>query len=147
MNSRTSCVFNGDKGNYNEEDAVKPVNKYAWSKLGGECAVKLYDKALIIRTTFGPNVFPYEGAFIDQWTSRLSVKNIASMMVPLFVKDIAGIIHVGGKRWTVFDYAKSLDPSKSINELSIKGMSFTIPRDTSLNIDKYNRIWLSTIFK
>ena len=38
-----------------------PVNKYAWSKLGGECAVRLYDKALIIRTSFGPDEFPTRG--------------------------------------------------------------------------------------
>jgi len=35
----TDYVFRGDRGNYSEADAVDPVNKYAWSKLGGECAV------------------------------------------------------------------------------------------------------------
>lgn len=48
----TDYVFAGDKGQYAETDAVHPVNKYAWSKLGGECAARLYDKALIVRTTF-----------------------------------------------------------------------------------------------
>src|SRR5437763_5036569 len=66
----TDYVFQGDKGGYVETDAVHPVNKYAWSKLGGECAVRLYDKSLIIRTTFGPNAFPFPKAFLDQWTSR-----------------------------------------------------------------------------
>jgi dTDP-4-dehydrorhamnose reductase len=69
----TDYVFKGDKGNYKEADPVYPVNKYAWSKLGGECAVRMYDKSLIIRTTFGPNVFPYPKAFVDQWTSRENV--------------------------------------------------------------------------
>ena len=44
----TDYVFRGDKGNYKEDDPVYPVNKYAWSKLGGECAVRMYDKSLII---------------------------------------------------------------------------------------------------
>src|SRR5262249_46995997 len=61
----TDYVFKGDAGNYSEDDPVFPVNKYAWSKLGGECAVRLYDNTLIIRTSFGPNVFPYEKAFTD----------------------------------------------------------------------------------
>ncbi len=54
----TDYVFRGDKGNYREDDPVFPVNKYAWSKLGGECAVRMYEKSIIVRTSFGPNEFP-----------------------------------------------------------------------------------------
>ena len=38
----TSYVYPGTKGNYTEEDPVKPWNNYSWSKLGGECAVQMY---------------------------------------------------------------------------------------------------------
>ena len=38
----TPYVYPGEKSNYNEEDSVKPINNYAISKLGGECAVRLY---------------------------------------------------------------------------------------------------------
>ena len=72
----TDYVFRGDRGNYREDDSLYPVNKYAWSKLGGECAVRMYDNSLIVRTSFGPNVFPYEKAFADQWTSRESVERV-----------------------------------------------------------------------
>lgn len=75
-------------GNYKETDPVYPVNKYAWSRLGGECAARLYDKALIVRTTFGPNVFPYEKAFVGQWTSRESVSVVAMMISKLIGKSI-----------------------------------------------------------
>ena len=136
----TDYVFKGDRGNYKEDDPVLPVNKYAWSKLGGECAVRLYDKSLIIRTTFGPNVFPYERAFVDQWTSRESVSVIAEKISKLISKDITGVIHVGGPRRTVFEFAKSLDESKDIKELSISDVNFVVPVDTSLNCDKYNEI-------
>lgn len=134
----TDYVFKGDAGNYRETDPVYPVNKYAWSKLGGECAVRMYDKSLIIRTTFGPNVFPYEKAFIDQWTSRESVSVIAGMIGKLIDKDVTGIVHVGGKRKTVFEFAKSLDETKDIGRLSINDVSFKVPVDTSLNCDKYH---------
>jgi len=134
----TDYVFRGDRGNYQEGDAVYPVNKYAWSKLGGECAVRLYDKSLIIRTTFGPNVFPYEKAFIDQWTSRESVSVIALKISKLIDKDITGVLHVGGGRRTVFEFAKSLDETRDIKELSIGDVNFVVPVDTSLDCDRYN---------
>lgn len=134
----TDYVFKGDKGNYEETDSVYPVNKYAWSKLGGECAVRMYDKSLIIRTTFGPNVSPYDKAFVDQWTSRESVSVIAGMISKIIDTDITGIVHVGGKRKTVFEYAKSLDETKDIGQISINDVSFKVPVDTSLNCDKYN---------
>jgi dTDP-4-dehydrorhamnose reductase len=136
----TDYVFKGDKGNYKETDPVYPINKYAWSKLGGECAAMLYDKALIVRTTFGPNVFPYEKAFVDQWTSRETVSVIAEMINKLIDRDVTGVIHVGGKRKTVFDYAKDLNPSRQIGKLSINDISFNVPCDTSLNCDRYKSI-------
>jgi len=129
----TDYVFNGDNGNYKEDDPVYPVNKYAWSKLGGECAVRLYDNSLIIRTSFGPNVFPYEKAFTDQWTSRESVAVIARKIAALIELPITGTIHVGGTRRTVFEYAKSLDPTKDIKELSMRDVNFKVPVDTSLD--------------
>ncbi len=134
----TDYVFDGKKGSYKEEDPVFPVNKYAWSKLGGECAVRLYENSLIIRTTFGPDVFPYEAAFIDQWTSREGVTVMSKKIADLIKKDVKGVFHVGGKRKTVFDYAKALDPSKSIKTRSINELDVTLPKDTSLDTTKYD---------
>jgi len=136
----TDYVFKGDKGNYKEDDPVYPVNKYAWSKLGGECAVRMYDRSLVIRTTFGPNVFPYQKAFVDQWTSRQGVSVIAGKISRLIDMDITGTIHVGGERRTVFEFAKSLDATEEIGELSIKDVTFAVPVDTSLNCGKYNEL-------
>lgn len=133
-------VFKGDNGNYRENDAVYPINKYAWSKLGGECAARMYDKSLIVRTSFGPDVFPYEKAFTDQWTSRESVSIIARKITRLIDKQLTGVIHIGGNRKTVFEYAKGLDQTKNIGELSINDVSFIAPKDTSLNCEKYNKI-------
>jgi len=136
----TDYVFKGDRGNYAETDPVYPVNKYAWSKLGGECAAALYDKSLIVRTTFGPNVFPFEKAFVDQWTSRESVAAIAEKISTLVDKNVTGVLHVGGPRRTVFEYAKSLDAARNIGELSRHDVSFNVPVDTSLNCEKYNTL-------
>ena len=40
----TNYVYPGITGNYKEKDALHPINNYAWSKLGGECAVAMYIK-------------------------------------------------------------------------------------------------------
>jgi dTDP-4-dehydrorhamnose reductase len=136
----TDYVFKGDCGNYREDDPVYPVNKYAWSKLGGECAVRLYDHSIIIRTTFGPNVFPFEKAFVDQWTSRESVSTMAQMIARLIDSDFQGTVHVGGKRKTVMEYAKSLDPGRDIKELSVCEVNFKVPADTSMNCELYNSL-------
>ena len=136
----TDYVFDGKKGMYKEDDPVFPVNKYAWSKLGGECAVRLYDNSLIIRTTFGPDVFPYEAAFTDQWTSRESVTVMSKKIADLINKDVKGVFHVGGKRKTVFEYAKALDPAKDIKQRSIKELDVKLPKDTSLDTGKYDGV-------
>jgi dTDP-4-dehydrorhamnose reductase len=117
-----------------------PVNKYAWSKLGGECAVRQYGNSIIVRTTFGPNVFPFEKAFVDQWTSRENVSTMARMIAELLEKDFKGTVHVGGKRKTVFEYARSLDQNKEIKELSIHEINFKVPADTSMNCELYKSL-------
>jgi dTDP-4-dehydrorhamnose reductase len=136
----TDYVFHGDAGNYREEDPILPVNKYAWSKLGGECAVQLYDQSLIIRTSFGENQFPYPKAFKDQWTSRLPVSQFASYLVKIIFTDATGILHVGGDRKSVYEYAKSISPEKEIGELSVNEVSFNVPIDTSLDISKFKSL-------
>jgi dTDP-4-dehydrorhamnose reductase len=134
----TDYVFNGDKGHYKEDDPVFPVNKYAWSKLGGECAVQLYENALIVRTSFGPDAFPYDKAFADQWTSRECVGKIAKKIVSLLDMDIKGILHIGGNRKTVLEYARELSGDKLIKPLYRNKVDFKVPKDTSLDCSRYN---------
>jgi dTDP-4-dehydrorhamnose reductase len=136
----TDYVFKGDRGSYAEEDPVYPVNRYAWSKLGGECAVRLVPNHLIIRTSFGPDVFPYPKAFVDQWTSRQAVSETARQLVRLVETGATGTVHVGGPRRTVMEYARSLDASKAIEPLSLKDVTFTAPVDTSLDTSRFRAL-------
>ncbi|HNS19973.1 MAG TPA: sugar nucleotide-binding protein [Sedimentisphaerales bacterium] len=136
----TDYVFQGDRGNYREEDALHPVNGYAWSKLGGECAVRMYPKGLIVRTTFGPDVFPYPSAFADQWTSREKVSVIARKIVRLLDTDVTGVIHIGSRRRTVLEYARSLDETRPVGSMSIHDVAFRVPEDTSLDCGKYDAL-------
>ena len=134
----TDYVFKGDKGNYSEEDQIFPINKYAWSKLGGECCVRLYDNHLIVRLSFGPNTFPYTKAFTDQFTSRESVANIARKISNLLkYPNLKGTIHVGSNRKSVYDYSQELG-ALNVQPISIKDIDLPLPTDTSLNSNKYN---------
>jgi dTDP-4-dehydrorhamnose reductase len=136
----TDYVFDGERGRYKEDDPVSPVNKYAWSKLGGECAVRMLEGALIIRTSFGPNVFPFPKAFTDQWTSRVCVREAAEKIVALLNTGATGVVHVGGPRRSVYEYAKSLDSDREIGELSTGSVAFRVPRDTSLDSSRFDRL-------
>ncbi len=137
----TDYVFKGDRGMYKEDDAVLPANKYAWSKLGGECAARMLDNSLIVRTSFGEMSFPYEKAFVDQWTSRLRVDELARRLVKLIGSDLTGTIHIGGKKQTVFEYAREVSPEKPIGELSLNEVSFVAPKDTSLDSSRYDSLF------
>lgn len=136
----TDYVFKGDKGLYAEDDPVYPVNKYAWSKLGGECAVRMVPGHLIIRTSFGPDVFPYPKAFVDQWTSRQGVSATADQMIALIRSGAEGTVHVGGPRRSVMEYARSLDPERAVEPLSLADVTFAAPTDTSLDTSRYRAL-------
>ena len=66
----TDYVFDGEQGNYKTTDKINPVTKYAKSKASAELVARLYDKSLIIRTSFFGRDFPYDKALTDQWTSK-----------------------------------------------------------------------------
>jgi dTDP-4-dehydrorhamnose reductase len=130
----TDYVFRGLVGKYMPENAVAPVNKYAWSKLGGECAVRMYDKGLIVRGSFGAVPFPYDKAFVDQYTTRVPVTEFSRRLVEIVERDppVYGVVHIAGKRQTVLEYARSVSPEKEIGPLRRDEVSFVVPYDTSL---------------
>ena len=132
----TDYVFSGEKGNYKENDELLPQNLYAWSKLGGECAVRMYSNSLIIRTSFSENVFPHDKAFVDQFTSRDSVDTIAELILNLVkMTDVTGLLHVGTERKSVKELAIKLG-KKGVRDLKRDEVNFRVPYDTSLNQSK-----------
>lgn len=136
----TDYVFSGNKGNYIETDELLPQNKYAWSKLGGEASVQMLDNFVIIRMSFGPDIFPYKAAFIDQYTSRERLSTIVEKIKNIAISEFKGIIHIGEDRKTVYDYAISLGANE-VEQISIKDMNVKMPVDTSLNTSLYKSIF------
>lgn len=133
----TDYVFPGDDGPYWPESDLNPINKYAWSKLGGECAVRMYHRGLIVRGSFGAVPFPYDKAFVDQWTTRVPVNEFAKRLVEIVDRRPipTGVLHIAGPRRTVYEYAKHVSPDKEIGELRRRDVSFKVPFDTTLTGD------------
>tara|TARA_B100001121_G_scaffold104486_1_gene92597 strand:- start:577 stop:1287 length:711 start_codon:yes stop_codon:yes gene_type:complete len=129
----TGYVYEGKKGNYKETDPLKPVNNYAWSKLGGECAVTLYKNSLILRITMCEKPFIHNSAFYDVKTNFIFHDEVASMIPKIINKK--GIINVGGKIQSIYNFAKK--NNKNIKKKSGKKL---FPLNPSMNVDRLNRI-------
>ena len=130
----TNYVYQGTKGNYKETDPVLPVNNYAWSKLGGECAVQMYSNSLILRLCITEKPFIHKGAFSDAISSFTYIDDVVSNIKKLI--NLKGIINVGGKRSSIYNFVKK----ERTNIKPIKRGKSKFPKDSSINIEKYKKI-------
>ena len=130
----TNYIYPGKKGNYKETDAILPINNYAWSKLGGESSVKLYENSLILRLCITEKPFIHKSAFKDAISSFLFVDDL----IPNFKKIIKkkGIINIGGERNTIYKFAKKSNPK--VKPVLIGKKKF--PKNSSMNINKFKNI-------
>ena len=129
----TGYVYQGKLGNYKEHDPVLPINNYAWSKLGGECAVQMYRNSLILRITMCEKPFLHKYAFSDVKTNFIFHDEVAKIIPKIL--DKKGIINVGGKIQSVYSFAKKYN--KNIKKKS--GKKF-FPLNPSMNISKLKKI-------
>ena len=133
----TSYVYPGKKGNYKEYDAVLPWNNYAWSKLGGECAVQMYKNSLILRVCMTEKPFIHKKAFANVKLNFIFHDELAKILVKILEKK--GIINVGGPTKTVYNFAKKYNPA--IKKKFIKKKSpNNFPLKSSMNLSKLNKI-------
>ena len=102
----SNYVYPGIKGNYKETDPVLPSSKYAWSKLGGEAAVHIYNNSLILRVCMTEKPFIHKKALADVYSNFIFQEEIAKVL-PKLIK-LKGIINVGGSIRTVYQFAKKL---------------------------------------
>jgi len=129
----TDYIYPGTDGNYKETDPILPNNNYAWTKLGGECSVKLVPNHLIIRTSFGASEFSYPQAWTNQIVSKDYVDIISPMILKVTKSNTIGILNIGTDSKTMFEYA-----SKRNSVLPIKK---SITNNFSLNTDKYEQLF------
>ncbi len=128
----TNFVYPGTKGSYKESDDLNPLNKYGWSKLGGEAAVKLYDNSLILRVCMTEEPFVHKSAFYDVKTNFEFHKNIAPIVIKLI--NQYGVINIGGKAQTVYNFAKNKNLKvKKIFSKKVFGKNYPTKQDMNIN--------------
>lgn len=102
----TAYVYQGEKGNYKENDPLLPINNYAWSKLGGECSVTMYKNSLILRIMMCEKPFLHSEAFTDVKTNFIFHEDVAKIIPKILEKK--GILNIGGKTQSVYNFAKKV---------------------------------------
>ncbi len=134
----SSYVYPGKKGNYKEEEPLLPINSYAWSKLGGECSVRLYKNSLIVRASMTEKPFVHKSAFSDFLTNFIFHDEIAPVVFKIL--NLKGIINFGGKSQSVFKFVKKYNPKiKKISYKKIFGNSY--PSNTTMNMTKFKKFF------
>ena len=133
----TNYVYPGVKGNYKENDPVMPINKYAISKLGGECAVQMYKNSLILRICMTEKPFIHKYAFNDLITNFIFHEDVVKIF-PKILK-LKGIINIGGKSQSVFSFVKKYNKNiKGIKHSKL--LKSKIPLNHSMNLRRLNKI-------
>ncbi|MDQ5846633.1 MAG: dTDP-4-dehydrorhamnose reductase [Acidobacteriota bacterium] len=161
----TDSVFDGEKGDYSEDDIPNPLNVYAQSKLAGEQAVREeLAESLIVRTNiYGWNVQKklslaewmlarFEAqqtipAFEDVIFSPILVNDLSEILLNMMERRMTGLYHVTGSEScskhqfalnlaTVFGMDRQLVKATSIADSSLKAPR---PRNTSLSTVKVER--------
>ncbi len=156
----TDYVFNGNNGNYTEDDVPFPVNYYGLSKLIGDSYANAYENSLIIRTSgvYGlKNNFPLYvinslrnnrkvNAF-DNYYSPINAKVLAYSIAKLLDLKLNGILNISGIRASRHEFALKIAEKFNLNKKLIqktdyKAVKFEAmrPYDSSLNNDKAKNI-------
>lgn len=133
----TNYVYPGYKGKYKENEPLLPYNNYAWSKLGGECAVQMYKNSLILRICMTEKPFIHKFAFDDLITNFIFHDDIIKLFPKLIKKR--GIINLGGPVQSVYKFAKKYN--NDIKKISSRALlKKKIPINHSMNINKLKDI-------
>jgi dTDP-4-dehydrorhamnose reductase len=131
----TGYVYEGTKGNYSEKDPVKPFNNYGLSKLGGECAVSMYKNSLILRITMTEKPFPYKKAYSNLRSNFMYHEDLIKILPKIIKKN--GIINVGGKSQSVYQFAKKFNKNIIKTKANNKNK---LPLNQTMSLSKLKKI-------
>jgi len=131
----TGYVYEGKKGNYSENDPVKPFNNYGLSKLGGECAVMMYKNSLILRITMTESPFVHKKAYTNLKSNFMFHEDLVKILPKIL--NYKGILNVGGKTQSVFSFAKLHNKKVKKIKLSMKDK---LPFNQTMNTSVLKRL-------
>jgi len=145
----TDCVFNGEKGNYNEEDVSDAYDLYGKSKNLGEV---IGDNTLTIRTSIigreiktthslvewflsnkGKKIKGYKNAVFSGFPVIILAEILADLIINQ--KDLNGLYHISSEPINKFDLLELLKKEYQI-PIEIKP-SFEVKIDRSLDSTKF----------
>lgn len=159
----TDYVFDGQRGEYNEQDEPCPINVYGSSKLMGEQEASTSLEGLaIVRTSvvygWGRPHRPNFGTWLyknlsegrnvnvvtDQRVSPTLNTSLARMLLEVTERKLTGTIHLAGATsLSRYDFAIKLASAFRLNEKLLKPIASTNltwvanrPRDSSLDVHK-----------
>jgi len=162
----TDYVFDGEKGNYKEQDKPNPINYYGVTKLEGENQVIQHcKKYAILRTSVLYGWHPWKKNFAtwtinqlkqneeitvveDHYNTPTLADNLAEITTETVKKDLQGLYHASGsQRISRYEFARQiaktfrLDPSliKPIKMSQLTAWTAKRPRDSSLNTSKIQK--------
>lgn len=131
----TGYVYEGKKGNYSEKDPVKPFNNYGLSKLGGETSVLMYKNSLILRITMMEKPYPYKKAYTNLISNFIYHEDLVKILPHVITKK--GIINIGGKKQSVYDFVKKTKKDIKKNKLN---KNTNLPLNQTMNLSLLNKI-------
>ena len=156
----SSYVFDGEKGNYLEEDMPNASNHYSILKIAAESEILKNKKSIVIRSepmygfdearktlVIGTNAFEghFEIAYPDLLRCPIFVNDIPRIIYCLLIREECGIFNVAGRdklRW--IDFVSKLDMlANKFSRIKIVDSSnwkLKPPYDTTLNITKIKDI-------
>jgi len=163
----TDYVFDGEKGDYREQDEPSPVNRYGETKLLGEESVRRFcSRALILRTTmFGLKIPPTRGLmetlvgalrsgqplsrFTDQYFTPVYTGQFSEIILRLVSLGAEGLFHIGPKtKVSRYEFALRVAELFKLSGAEIRPVPFQQiqglarrPRNTSLVSQEIERRW------
>jgi len=105
--------------------------------LGGECAVQMYDNHLILRMAIQKKPFPHPKALVDMKKSYMFMEDAAEITLKLL--DEKGIINIGGKSQSVYDFVK--EDNSNVEPIKLSDVSdVAMATDCSMDTTKMKKI-------
>lgn len=162
----TDYVFDGEKGNYKEEDKPNPISYYGITKLEGENQViQNCNDHVILRTSVIYGWHQWKQNFAtwvinqlrqnkeitvvdDHYNTPTLADNLAEMTIETLQSDLHGLYHASGiEKISRYDFAIQIAGTFRLNPNLVKPIKMSQltawvakrPRNSSLNMDKIQK--------
>lgn len=162
----STYLFDGEKGNYSEQDEVTPINEYAKTKIMAEKEISKLKKYLILRIDimYGYNGKEKPNGVFDlilsekevrlrepnQFRQPVLIEDVVAIIDFLLERNKIGIFHVAGlTKIKMIDFLKKLENIiRKESKIKISDekpeIELKIPKNATLNISKIQELGIKT---